>query len=169
VGSRSATPATQRTRRTPARPSSGDRGGVLHHCRPRRQHWAKRSSVMSDLAEIAADRVRVTDEEKARGLWGRLRGVEARTTVRVEHTQVADHRFQARGVAGRGDDGVRLQPARAADHLTAFENRDPKHDLDAPRLELGQETDIDEGDVSIDHASGYSAAADASAIPQEAS
>src|SRR5260370_36093088 len=99
MGSRAATPATERTRRTPARPSSGDRGGVLHHCRPRRQHWAKRSSVMSDLAEIAADRVRVTDEEKARGMWGRLRGVEALTTARVEHNQVADHRCLARVLA----------------------------------------------------------------------
>src|SRR5260370_40129030 len=110
---------------------------------------------MGDLAEVAADRVRVTDEEKAGRLWGGLRGVEARTSVRVEHTQVADHRFQARGVAGRGDDGVRLQPARAADHLTAFETGDPRHDLDAPRLELGHETNIDEGAVSIEHARGY--------------
>src|SRR5712664_3246430 len=72
--------------------------------------------------------------------------------VRVEHSKVANHRFQARAVAGRGDDGVRFQPARAADHLIAFETGDPRHDLDAPRLELGQETDIDEGDVSIEHA-----------------
>src|SRR5260370_27653644 len=123
---------------------------------------------MGDLAEVAADRVRVTDEEKAGGLWGRLRGVEARTSVRVEHSKVADHRFQARAVAGRGDDGVRFQPARAADHLIAFETGDPWQDLDATRLELGQETDIDEGDVSIEHARRHAGGRRRNAISVEA-
>src|SRR5260370_24897629 len=122
---------------------------------------------MGDLAEVAADRVRVTDEEKAGRLWGGLRGVEARTSVRVEHTQVADHRFQARAVAGRSDDSVRLQPALAADHITAFETGDPRHDLDAPCLELGQETDVDEGNVSIEHARGHAAGGRSDAISGE--
>src|SRR6266851_3122908 len=122
---------------------------------------------MGDLAEVAADRVRVTDEEKAGGLRGRLRGVVARTAVRVEHSKVADDRFEARAVAGRGDHGVRFQPALAADHLIAFETGDPRHDLDAPRLELGQETDIDEGDVSIEHTSGYAGGGGGDAIPGE--
>src|SRR6266851_2347340 len=108
-----------------------------------RQYRTQRPRVVGDLAQVAADRVRVTDEVKTGGLRRTPRRVEARMSVRVKNAQVADHRFQARAVSGRGDNGVRRQAARPADHFAAFEARDPGHHFDASRLELGEETDID--------------------------